>query len=153
MALTKAAPAEEAAPAKGGGGKKKIIAIVAVLALAAGAYFMFFKKSEPEVAPPPEPGAVLPIEPITLNLADGHFLKLGLALQLTSHAGGGGHGGSKPDGSKALDIAIDHLSNRRVAELSSNEARSKAKEKLKHAIEEAYHHEVMDVYFTEFVMQ
>ena len=132
---------------------KKLIAVAVVVGLVAfGGYTKFVKKPGP--AGPPEPGVVLALDPITLNLAEGHFLKLTLALQFTAAAAAGGHGGgAEPDGSQALDIAIDQLSNKRIAELNSSAARNKAKEKLLHAIEEAYHHKVMDVYFKEFVMQ
>ena len=64
---------------------------------------------------------------------------------------GGGHG--EPDGSHALDLAISQFSGKSIAELADHKAREKAKEKLLHSVEEAYHHEVMDIYFTEFVMQ
>jgi len=137
----------EETPAKGG--KKKIIIIaVAVLMLAGGGWFMFLKPSSAAAEAAPVPGIVLPLEAINLNLADGHYLKLGMALQMIE---GGGHG--EPDGSHALDIAIAQFSGKSIKELASSEAREKAKAKLLHAIEEAYHHEVMDVYFTEFVMQ
>jgi flagellar FliL protein len=82
-----------------------------------------------------------------LNLADGHFLKLKLALQATVEAK------EEPDGSKALDIAISELSNRPMTDLASNAAREKAKGELRAKINKAYGGEVMDVYFTEFVMQ
>jgi flagellar FliL protein len=87
------------------------------------------------------------LDPITLNLADGHFLKLKLSLQATLDAA------EAPDGSKALDIAISEFSNRPLAELASNAARDKAKVELRKKINEAYEGHVMDVYFTEFVMQ
>ena len=40
-------------------------------------------------------GPVQNLEPITLNLADGHFLKIGIALQLAEVEGGGGHGAAE----------------------------------------------------------
>ena len=43
-----------------------------------------------------------------MNLAEGHFLKLKISLQATAKAA------ELPDGSKALDIAIDQFSNRSV---------------------------------------
>ena len=116
--------------------------------LLGGCWFMFLKPSSAAAEPAPVPGVVLPIDAININLAEGHYLKLGLALQMIE---GGGH--AEPDGSHALDLAISQFSGKSVKELSSSEAREKAKEKLLHAIEEAYHHEVMDIYFTEFVMQ
>jgi flagellar FliL protein len=141
--------AEAAAPDEKSKGKRKIIVLLAAVLVAGGAgYFTFLKPSGSAEAAAPKPGAVLTLEPINLNLADGHYLKLGMALQMVE---GGGHG--EPDGSHALDIAISQLSNRQLQELASTESREKAKAKLLTAIEEAYHHEVMDLYFTEFVMQ
>jgi len=90
---------------------------------------------------------VLPLEAITVNLADGHFLKVRIALQLTADVA------EEPDGSKALDILISQFSNKSIAELASSAAREEEKKKLVQHIGEAYEDEVMDVYFTEFVMQ
>lgn len=129
--------------------RRKLLIIVAAAVLllgGAGGYFFLFAGSDGE-EPPPVPGVVVVMEPVTVNLADGHFLKVAIALQAIE----GGHG--EPDGSKALDLAIDHFSNRKMAELSSAEGRHKAKEELVEKVGEAYHGEVMDVYFTEFVMQ
>jgi flagellar FliL protein len=145
------AASQDDAPASKKGRKKKLpILAMALVLLGAGAY-LFLGRSGSDVPPPPEPGQVLKLDPITLNLADGHFLKLGLALQFTT-AAEGGHGGG-PDGSRALDLAIEQLSNRKIVELNSAKARTKAKKQLAEAVEEAYHHAVMDIYFTEFVMQ
>ena len=150
MAKTEAS-AEEAT-AKGGGRRRLVLLVaLALLATLAAAYVLVLKPDAAGAAEKPEPGEVLALESITLNLADGHYLKLGLALQMTADAGEGGHGGV--DGSQALDIAIEQLSGRPVEELAAGQARAKAKEELFHAIEEAYHHTVLDVYFTEFVMQ
>ncbi len=70
-----------------------------------------------------------------------------LSLQLTSKAG------KETDGSKALDLAIEEFSNRPMADLSSSAGRTKAKAELLAKLETAYPEEVMDVYFTQFVMQ
>ena len=136
-----------AAPKKS---KKMLIIIVAVVVLlggGAGAYFMFFKSSGEEEAAAPEPGVVVALEPITINLADGHFLKVSIALQVTADAA------HEPDGSQALDLLITQFSNRSVAELSTHEAREEMKKELVEKVKHAYHEEVYDVYFTEFVMQ
>lgn len=139
-------PAEEAAPKKS---KKMLIIIIAAVVLlgggGAGAYFAFFSGPAEKVAP--LPGKVVTMDAITINLADGHFLKLGLALQATLEAA------ETPDGAKALDLAISEFSNRHVAELSSGEAREKIKEELAKKVEKAYEEEVIAIYFTEFVMQ
>jgi flagellar protein FliL len=143
-----AAPADEAA-AKGRGGTIKIIVITLVVALAAAGATWFFLLRPPGEEPPPEPGKMLRIEPISVNLADGHFLKVGLGLQLTADAGGHGD----PDGAQALDLTISTFSGRDIAELQSAEHREELKHELEEKIAEAYHHEVMHVYFTDFVMQ
>jgi flagellar FliL protein len=139
---------KEQAPKKG---KKKllVIAVAVVVLLAAAGYFLLGGSGGEEKAEPEKPkeGIVVKLDPIHINLADGHFLKLGLALQATEAA----H--EEPDGSKALDIAIAQFSNREVRELASNEHRAEAKEKLTKAVAKAYHDEIMEVYFTEFVMQ
>jgi len=129
--------------------KMLIIIVLAVLLLGGGAggYFMFFnKKSEPE-AVTPEPGPVVALDAITINLENGHFLKVSIALQASADA----H--EEPNGSKALDILISQFSNKSVAELSSNDAREEQKKELVEKVKKAYEEEVYDVYFTEFVMQ
>ena len=147
----KAASGEDA-PKKS---KKKLIIMLAVVLVAligggAGGYFMF-KPAEAEAEPEPVAGVVVPLDALTINLADGHYLKLKLSLQATADAV------EAPDGSKALDIAIDLFSNRPMAELFSNEERVRAKEELKVKVVKAYTEEdvkmVMDVYFTTFVIQ
>ena len=129
--------------------KMLIIIVLAVVLLGggAGAYFMFFKSSGEEEVKAPEPGLVVALEPITINLEDGHFLKVSIALQASADA----H--EEPNGSKALDILISQFSNKSVAELSTNEARDEQKKELVEKIKKAYEEEVYDVYFTEFVMQ
>ena len=139
---------DEKAPAKKS--KKKLITIVmvAVFALSAGAGgYLMLASGSAEEAPAPEPGSVLALDPVTINLADGHFLKVALALQATADAG------AELDGSKALDLAIDHFSDKRMTDLSVSKGRTHAKDELKHKVGEAYEGEIMDIYFTEFVMQ
>lgn len=157
MATMTSAPAAKDAGGKAEEGgkaprsrKKVLIVALVLLLVGAGAYLKLGKAGPADAAP--KPGIVLKLEPITLNLAEGHYLKLTLALQFTADAGGGAHG-EKPDGSRALDLAIAQLSNRRIVELNSAGARTKVKAELMRAIGEAYDHDVMDVYFTEFVMQ
>ena len=107
------------------------------------------------------PGPVVKLDPITLNMADGRFLRVGLGFQLSAeHAAGGGHGGAKPDTTdaagtyaRALDITIDVLGGRSYQELVSPEGREQAKHLLIEQLKHAYHEEIEDVYFTEFVLQ
>jgi flagellar FliL protein len=147
MAKDKATPDGAEAPKKGK--KKLIIILLAVLLLGGGGAggYLFLAGGEAEAATAPEPGPVVALDAITVNLADGHFLKVSIALQATADA----H--EEPDGSKALDLLISQFSNKEVAELSSNEAREHHKKELVEKVKKAYHEEVYDVYFTEFVMQ
>jgi flagellar FliL protein len=105
------------------------------------------------------PGPVVKLDAITLNLSDGHFLRVGFGFQLSAEHGGGGHG-AKPDTSdaagtyaRALDLAIEVLGGGGYAELVTPAGREHAKEELLHKLEAAYPHQIEDVYFTEFVLQ
>jgi flagellar FliL protein len=147
MSKTAEATAETGAPAKKS--KKKLLIIVLAVVLlggGAGGYFMLGSKG-PTTPPKPTPGAVVPLDAITVNLAGGHYLKIHLALQATADAG------EKVDGSQALDLTVAQFSNRDMAEFASAAARAKAKQELLKAVEKAYEGKIMDIYFTEFVMQ
>jgi flagellar FliL protein len=140
------------------GGKKKllIIALVAVLAIGAGAYFFLFSGSgEAEAEPKAEAGSVvLAVDPVAINLAGGSYLKLGFALQYSlayDEAAGGEHGGGEPDGSKAMDIAIAQFSGAALADVQNNREAMKAA--LQEAIVHAYHGDVYEIYYTEYVTQ
>jgi flagellar protein FliL len=147
-------PAEET-EAKGGKKKLLIIALVAVLAVAGAAYFFLFAGSGEAAAEEPVAGEVLPLESIAVNLAGGGYLKVGIALQLTEAAAGGGHGGAAVDGSKALDLVIGTYSQAQPADVVG--ARDALKTALEQKIVEAYtedgHEMVMGVYLTEYVTQ
>jgi flagellar FliL protein len=139
----KAAAGEEAEAAKGGGKKKLIVILVAVLAIGGAAYW-FVLKPKPE--PKPEPGEVVSLEPIQINLEGGHYLKIGVALQLTTTA-------HEADGSKALDATIELFTGRSMDELTRPESRAKLKKELTKELAHDYHGDVMGVYFTDFVTQ
>ncbi len=152
----KETPEGEDAPA---GGKKKllIIGLVAVLALGAAAYFFLFSGSgEAEAEPAAEAGAVvLPVESVAINLAGGSYLKLGFTLQFSlaydESAGGGHGGGATPDGSKAMDIAISQFSGAALSDVQNNREAMKAA--FEAAVVEAYHGDVYELWYTEYVTQ
>lgn len=131
---------EEKAPRS----KRKLVIIAVVVLVALGAGYQFFLKPSGPTAP--VAGEVLVLDPIQLNLQGGHYLRLGLALQLTA-------GAEEADGSKALDSAIALLSGRSVEELGGDEERGKLKDQLEETLHEEYEGDVMGVYFTEFVTQ
>lgn len=134
------ASAEEKTPRR----KKMVLLLVAVLLVAGAAWFFLLRGGSG--AEEPKPGEMLPLESTQINLAGGHYLKIGLALQLTENA-------HEVDGSKALDAAIELFSGRDVDELAKTETRQALKKKLTTELEHRYHGDVMEVYFTEFVTQ
>jgi len=148
-AKTAAAADEAEVPAK----KKKlpllIGAVVLLVAVAAAAWFFVLSPSDAEAAEEPEPekGDVVALDPVSINLADGSYLRLGIALQQTADAE------HEADGSEALDLAIKTFSGRTTEELDDLAHRDELKHELLVEVEEAYHDEVMDIYFTEFVTQ
>lgn len=105
-----------------------------------------------------EAGPVVVLDAITLNLADGHLLQVGLALELAADAADGGHGDAADDDptkgyAKALDAAIDVLGDQSMASLSAPGGRDGAKATLAATLGELYEGSVVGVYFHEFVMQ
>jgi flagellar FliL protein len=142
---------------KGGGGKKKLILIVAVVlsAAAGAAYFFLFAGSGEAEAAEPEHGGYVALEPIAVNLAGGGYLKIGITLEVTAEAAGGGHGGASVDGAKAYDQIISTFSQAKPADVTG--ARDALKESLEQKIVEAYtEHDVpmvMGIYYTEYVTQ
>lgn len=159
MATATAAPAETDAKKKKGP-NKLVLALVAIIVLLAGGGGAYFFLLAPKPAPSAEEvakakeaeekaklGAVTTIEPISVNLADGHFLKIGIALQQSAEVA------EAVDGSKALDTVIELYSGKTMEEIGSTEGRDATKAELVKEIEEAYPDEVLDVYFTQYVMQ
>jgi flagellar protein FliL len=125
----------------------KLIAflLVLVIAAAAGYFLVLAPKGKKDEAP--KPGAVLALDSQQINLAAGHYLRLGVALQLTEKAP------EDVDGSKALDAAISVFSGLSVDQVTKTGARDELKKKLLTDLEHRYDDEVMDIYFTEFVTQ
>ena len=130
-----------------GGKKKLILVLLVVLLAAAGAAYFFLFTGEAD-AEEPVAGEVLTLEPVAVNLAGGGYLKIGLALQLVE---GGGHGATPPNGAKATDLVISTFSQAQPEDVTG--ARDALKEALEEKIIEAYHGEVMGIYYTEYVTQ
>ncbi|MGY4643746.1 flagellar basal body-associated FliL family protein [Cellulomonas sp. URHB0016] len=127
--------------------KRVLVAGGVVLLLAGGAGYWFLGRGGTPVVEAPVPGAVVTVEPVSLNLADGHYLRIGFGLQLTEDTL------EAPDTARALDIAIALYSGRTVAEISDPATRAALKTELVKQLTEQYDGEVMDVYLTNFVTQ
>ncbi|MDN4173550.1 flagellar basal body-associated FliL family protein [Nocardioides sp. SOB77] len=141
--LSAPAPAAAEEEPAGGGRKKLVLLLVLVLVAGAAAYWFLLR---PGSDAEPVPGEVLVMEPVQVNLADGHYLSVGIALQLVE-------GAAHADGSKALDATIDLFSGREPDELVRARNRNALKEELMEELDHRYHGEVLDVYFTQFVTQ
>jgi flagellar basal body-associated protein FliL len=104
---------------------------------------------EPELA---EDAPVLELEPITVNLADGHFLKVGVALALepgTLMEEAKDHG----IGAQATNLVIDRVSGEPMAALMPSDARIELRKELGNSICTTYEGRILTIYFTDFVMQ
>lgn len=135
--------APEGAEKKKGKGKL-ILVLVLVVGIALGAAWFFLIRPSGDAEP--KPGEVVALEPIQVNLSSGHYLRLGIALQLVE-------GAHEVDGSKALDAAIEVFSGKPVGDINRPTEREKLRHDLEELLHERYHDEVIDVYFTEFVTQ
>ena len=160
-----------AAPKKGKG--NLIPAVVVAVGLLGGGYFMSSGGGAKAAATPAAAGAagaagvttttapeipkgeIVKLDSITLNLADGRFVKLGLALQLSEKAkvGEGGAAAYTSKAARALDLAISTFGAHSYADLAAPGGREATKEALSKKIVTAYGGDVEGIYFTEFVMQ
>lgn len=146
-------PAPEPEPEKKPRSRKPLVVVAGVLVVlvAAGAAWFFLLRPAPGAEPAPEPtpekGEVLAVEPVSLNLAGGHYLRLGFSMQLTKDV----H--EAPDPSVAVDHAIAIFSGRTVDEVSDPKTREKLRDELAAELAEAYEGEVMGVYLTNYVTQ
>jgi flagellar basal body-associated protein FliL len=92
---------------------------------------------------------VVQLDPTTVNLTDGHYLQIAVAVQLVQ----GKATAAGFQGSHAAQLVIDEFSNRSVSALSSNAARKKLATDLEKQIEHAYPDEIFAIFLTKFVMQ
>ncbi len=144
MSTTLAAPAAQADAAPPKSRVRTLGIAVLLLAVAAGAGWWFFLKPAGDTEP--KPGETVTLEAIQVNLAGGHYLRLGIALELVE-------GAHEVDGSKALDSAIAVFSGLPVGEVNKPAVRETLREQLVERLHDRYHGDVLGVYFTEFVTQ
>lgn len=112
-------------------------------------------------------GATESLNPITLNLADGRLLRIGVTLEAPPSdpaeaaipeeepAEGAEPAGEDPTKgfARAADIVITTMGKYRMPDLLKPDIRSAAKVELLEAMRSAYGDEVNKVYFYEFTMQ
>lgn len=141
------APAKE--PKKSHRLRTLVLVVAGLAVVAAGVWFFLLRgPAGPAEEPAPVPGAVLAVDPVSLNLSEGHYLRLGFALQLTADVGE-----ETPDTSQAVDLAIALFSGHTVAEISDPATREALKAQFAAELSDAYDGEVMGVYLTNYVTQ
>jgi flagellar FliL protein len=150
---------------KGGGNLRLVlIAVVLMAVLAAGVYFLFLKPKPKEAAACTpdtigQAGCVIAKEPFTLtdpvqiNLAAGHYLRIGMALLINEKAAGGEEG-TTISGAPAYDAAIDLFTGLNMDDVNTSKTRDALKARLSEELMQIYpDNEVLGVLFTQFVTQ
>jgi flagellar basal body-associated protein FliL len=147
--------------------KKKLMILVPVLLLAGGGYkFALAKPATP--APKPKVHGEVYVLPkdFLVNLADGRYGKLNVALVFdhgfTAAPAGGGHGGgtSAPEGYGVLtqealvrDIVTDTLTDATAEQLTDRKEREELKDKVAKRIKKSTDVKVHEVLFTDVAVQ
>lgn len=138
---------DEAGPRRGKG-VLVILAVVIVVIVGAAAFYLRPWESEAAAAPAEvELGVVVAVEPISVNLADGRYLRLGFSMQLTKEAT------AEIPVARAMDLAIGVFSGRDIAEVNDAARREELKNELARQLSETFEGEVVDVYLTDYVTQ
>jgi flagellar protein FliL len=146
--------------------KKIIIIAVAALVIAGGAYKTVLAKPQEKAPEPKVHGTVyvLPKE-FLVNLADGRYAKLQVALVVEAAEAAGGHGGghgapappegygSEPQEAIVRDLITDELTNASDHELIQREGREKIKKKILKSIKEHTDVHVEEVLFPDVTVQ
>jgi flagellar basal body-associated protein FliL len=102
----------------------------------------------------------LDLESMSVNLTDGHYLRvtvsLGLCPGVVGVAGAAAEGAAAEEPlntAPARDIIVSTLSGNSMATLQEPEGRENIKELLTQRLANAYPEEIHEIYFLEFVMQ
>ena len=145
--------------------KKLIIIFVAALVVAGGAYKTVLAKPKDKAPEPKVHGTVyvLPKE-FLVNLADGRFAKLQVALVVEAAEAAGGHGGhgapvppegygSEPQEAIVRDVITDTLTDASDHDLIDRHGREKIKKKILKAIKEHTDVHVEEVLFPDVTVQ
>lgn len=129
--------------------KSKKFIIILVVVLGGGGFAAKKFLIPPGPVPKPTAGDAVIIDPNTVNLRGGHYLQIGMTIELVS----GAASATTFQISQAEQLTIDEFSNRTVASLGANGARQKLMKDLEKKIQKAYPKEVYSVYLTKFVTQ
>ncbi|MCU1344990.1 MAG: flagellar basal body-associated protein FliL [Acidimicrobiia bacterium] len=105
----------------------------------------------------PKPGAVAKLDPVSINLEDDrsggkHYAKVGIALQLADSVDAKKFN-TDNQAYRALDVVNSVVANRSVEEFATPQARQAMKAKITDQVRPLYDCVVLEVLFTDFVMQ
>jgi len=105
----------------------------------------------------PKAGAVVKLDPISINLEDDrsggqHYAKVGIALQLADSVDAKKFT-DENQAYRALDVVNSVIANRSVEEFGTPQARQAIKTKITDQVRPLYDCGVLEVLFTDFVMQ
>jgi flagellar FliL protein len=119
-----------------------------------GGYEKFMAPAKKPVAgaavAPPKPGPLVEPDAVTVNLAGGHYLRIGIALQFSIKVSKT----APPDGSAALDQTITYLTGQQAAPLETPAGLAAVKAALTPLIAKAYPTDpLLEVLITSFVIQ
>lgn len=138
-------------------------ALVLAAGVAAGGYFMGGGNSTSAADPtvvtaPPEAGEMVQLDPMTLNLAEGRFLRVGVAFRMTedfeSEEGDDGAFRFSPqDQGRLRDQLIAMFSGRDGSQLVTSDQLDATKDELLERANALFNGQAIEVYLTDFVMQ
>lgn len=171
----------ESPEAKKGGPKRLVVIVALCVGLLGGGYVLGGKMGAPSAAADTptaeagdesepteeeasaEVGEVIDLEPVNINLAENHYLRVAISIGLSADED---HGAEKKTKKKeaeaegptfhtapASDLLLKVFSGRSMAELATPEGRDAARQELLTLMIEQYDGQVVAVFFTEFVMQ
>lgn len=158
------------------GGSKRLTVMVAMTAVIALAGFVLGGRmsggtAATETTPEAEDehvelsiDEIVQLEPLNVNLANGHYLRLAVAIGVSHHGqehekADDGHGkSSKSDEpsietAPASDLVLTTFAGRELATLATPEGREAARNDLYEGLVDFYGEGIVAVLFTEFVMQ
>jgi flagellar FliL protein len=144
------APAPEpaaAAPAgKAKSNKKKLIMIVVGVLVVAAVGYKFLAPKPPYK---PSGGEVVALDVQTLNLAGGHYLKVGVSVQLLKAKASA----ASFDTAEASQLVIEEYANRAVDAMDTNAKRETLRTDLLAQLKKAYPDKIWNIFVTQFVTQ
>jgi flagellar protein FliL len=149
--------------AKGGAGKgkkakkskKRLIIVVLVVALVGAGAYEFLLAPKPAATagtatPAPLPGVLVPTDAVTVNLTEGHYLRISVAMQFTSKVSAT----TPPDTAAALDQMITYLTGMSADRLNTSLGLAAVKTALTTRISGAYPKDpLLELLITSYVIQ